>query len=75
MTLMVVLWSYGILKVLDPSPSEPLYIFYDGTCELSNGAITVKIEDLLPPEPTDPVGTLTQDGRTCNVEELVYPGI
>ena len=35
MTLVVVLWSYGILKVLDPSPSEPLYVFYDGACKLS----------------------------------------
>jgi hypothetical protein len=75
MTLVVVLWSYGILKVLDPSPSEPLYVFYDGMCELRNGEITVKVEDLTPPDPTDPVGTLTQNGRSCNVEELVYPGI
>jgi hypothetical protein len=75
MILVVVLWSYGILKVLDPSPSQPLYVFYDGTCKLSSGEITVKIEDLLPPDPTERVGTLSQAGKTCNVEELVYPGI
>lgn len=75
MTLVVLLWSYGILKVFDPTPSQPLYVFYDPTCKLSNGEITVKVEDLMPPDPSDPVGTLTQSGRTCNVEELVYPGI
>lgn len=75
MTLLVVLWSYGILKVLDPTPGEPLYVFYDGKCSLSNGVITVKVENLLPPDPSDAVGTLTQGRRTCDVDELVYPGI
>ncbi|MGH9319250.1 MAG: hypothetical protein ACRD21_19315 [Vicinamibacteria bacterium] len=75
MTLLVMLWSYGILKVVDPTPNEPLYVFYDGECELQSGTISVDVMDPTPPEASDPIGTLTQGELECNLEELVYPGI
>ena len=75
MTLVVLLWSYGILKVVHPTVTEPLYVFYDPKCSLRNGAITVVVENLMPPDPLDRVGTLKQGSTTCDVQELVYPGI
>lgn len=74
MILVVILWTASILKVVDPVPDGPLYIFFDPRCELRSGEITVRIDDLLPPDPTSPVGELTQDGRTCDALEVVYPG-
>ena len=42
MKLLVILWAYGILKVVDPTPSQPLYILYDPACRPANGSIIVK---------------------------------
>ena len=75
MILTVILWTASILKVVNPTPEGPLYVFFDPACKLVSGEITVHVENLLPPEPTDPVGTLTQNGKTCTVLEVVYPGV
>ena len=75
MILTVILLTASILKVVNPGPDDPLYIFRDPKCKLKNGEISVHIDDLLPPDPTDPVGTLTQNGKKCTVFEVVYPGV
>jgi hypothetical protein len=76
MKLLVVLWAYGILKVVDPTPSQPLYILYDPTCRPSNGPITVKVSKRIPADPPrrDVVGTLNQGNLRCDVEQLVFAG-
>jgi hypothetical protein len=76
MKLTVVLWAYGILKVVQPAPEEPIYLLYDPACRIESGAVEVKVTNWLPddPPPHDPMGTLTQGGRTCDVEELVFSG-
>ncbi len=76
MKLLVILWSYGILKVVDPTPSQPLYILYDPQCRLSKGAVTLVASGRRSAriERSDPVGTLKQGNSTCEVEQLVYPG-
>jgi hypothetical protein len=76
MKLVVVLWSYGILKVVDPTPSQPLYILYDPACRLASGAISVQATGRRSTrvDSIAPVGTLRQGNQTCDVEQLVYPG-
>lgn len=76
MKLVVILWAYGILKVVDPTPSQPLYILYDPTCRPSNGSITVKATKRMRSDqrPRDVVGTLTQGNLRCDVEQFVYAG-
>ncbi len=76
MKLIVVLWAYGILKVVNPDPEEPIYLLYDPECLVESGEVEVKITNWLPddPPPHDPMGQLKQDGRTCDVEEFVFSG-
>jgi hypothetical protein len=76
MKLTVVLWAFGILKVVDPSPEDPIYLLYDPACHVESGAVEVEVTNWLPkdPPPHDPMGRLTQNGRTCDVEELVFSG-
>jgi hypothetical protein len=76
MKLIVVLWAYGILKVVNPSFEEPIYLLYDPTCQVENGPVEVRITNWLPedPPPHEPMGTLKQDERTCDVEEFVFSG-
>ena len=76
MKLTVVLWAYGILKVVHPAPEEPIYLLYDPVCRIESGAVDVRITNWLPadPPPHDPMGTLTQDGRRCDVEDVVFSG-
>ncbi len=73
MKLLVILWSYGILKVVDPTRGKPLYILYDPTCRPSNGAITVRVTNRVPANRPrrDVVGTLTEGDLRCDVEQLV----
>ena len=75
MKLAVILWTASILKVVNPTPDGPLYVFRDPACKLRNGEITVTVEDLLPPDPTARVGTLKQGKVTCDVLEVVYAGV
>lgn len=76
MILRVVLLTASILKILNPVPDGPIYVFFDPSCKwMRSGRITIKIDNLMPPEPTDPVGTITQGDHTCKMLELVYPGI
>jgi hypothetical protein len=76
MKLLVILWTYGILKVVHPTPSQPLYILYDPGCHLSNGAITVRVGKRMTADRSgrDVVGTLTQGALRCDVEQLVFAG-
>jgi hypothetical protein len=75
MILKVIIWTASILKVVSPTSDGPLYIFRDPTCKLKPGIVEVHVEDLLPPDPTSRVGTLTQGKITCDVLEIVYPGV
>ena len=75
MSLKVVILTASILKVVAPEPEDPLYVFRDPTCELEAGSITVTVIDLLPIDPTERVGYLKQGETTCDVLELVYPGV
>jgi hypothetical protein len=76
MKLIVVLWAFGILKVVDPSPEEPIYLLYDPACRVVSGSVEVRITNWLPedPPPHAPMGNLTQNGRKCDVEEFVFSG-
>jgi hypothetical protein len=76
MKLIVVLWAYGILKVVNPAPEEPIYLLYDPDCRVENGAIELRVTNWLPadPPPHDPMGTLIQKGRRCEVEDVVFSG-
>jgi hypothetical protein len=76
MKLIVVLWAFGILKVVNPTPEDPIYLLFDPTCHVESGTVEVKVTNWLPadPPPQDPMGTLTQGGLTCDVEELVFAG-
>ncbi len=76
MKLIVVLWAYGILKVVNPDPEEPIYLLYDPECRVESGTIDVTITNWLPqdPPPQAPMGKLKQNGRTCDVEEFVFSG-
>jgi hypothetical protein len=75
MILQVLILTASILKVVNPSTDGPLYVFRDPACKIHKGEIKVTIIDLLPPDPTERVGYLTQDGIQCDVFEVVYPGI
>lgn len=76
MKLLVILWAFGILKVVDPTPSQPLYILYDPACRLSNGPLTVKVTNRISADPSrrDLVGTLTHANLRCDVEQFVFAG-
>lgn len=76
MKLIVVLWAYGILKVVNPTPEEPIYLFYDPACRIEAGAVEIKVTNWIPadPPPHDPMGTLTQKGRSCDLDEVVFRG-
>jgi hypothetical protein len=76
MKLLVILWTYGILKVVHPTPSQPLYILYDPGCRLANGAITVRVgkRNAGDRPRRDVVGTMTQGNLRCDVEQLVFAG-
>lgn len=75
MIFKVIILTASILKIVNPSPEGPLYIFRDPSCKLKNGEVTVTIIDLLPIDPTEKVGTLKQGKVTCDILEIVYPGI
>ena len=75
MILKVVLWTASILKVMNPVPSGPLYVFRDPACELRSGTVEVHVIDLLPPDPSERVGWLEQGTAECDVFEVVYPGV
>lgn len=76
MKIIVVLWAYGILKVVNPTPEDPIYLLVDPTCHVESGTVDVKVTNWLPadPPPQDPMGVLTQGGHTCDVEEFVFAG-
>lgn len=74
MILQVLILTASILKVVG-STDGPLYVFRDPTCKIHKGEIKVTVIDLLPPDPTERVGYLTQDGKQCDVFEVVYPGV
>ena len=75
MILHVIIWTASILKVVSSGADDPLYIFRDPACKLKAGEIRVTVENLLPEDPTARVGTLKQGNVTCDVLEVVYPGI
>lgn len=75
MILKVIIFTASILKVVDPAPEGPLYVIRDPSCKLRSGTIEVTVIDLLPRDPTERVGTLTQGRTTCDVLEVVYPGV
>ena len=60
MKLIIVLWAYGILKVVNPSFKEPIYLLYDPTCHVENGEVEIRITNCLPedPPPHDPIPKL-----------------
>lgn len=75
MILKVIIWTASILKVVDPSDMDPLYVFRDPACRLEAGWVDVTVEDEMPEDPADKVGTLTQGVVECDVFEVVYPGV
>jgi len=75
MILKVIIWTASILKVVNPTPDGPLYVFRDPACHLKPGIVEIHIENSLPPDPTERVGILQQSKTTCDVFEVVYPGV
>jgi hypothetical protein len=76
MKLLVILWAYGILKVVHPAPNQPLYILYDPECRLAKGRVSLQIVPRRAPDGArlERVGILKQGDASCDVEQLVYPG-
>jgi hypothetical protein len=76
MKLIVVLWAYGILKIVNPSPEDPIYLLYDPECVVESGEIEIKITNWRPadPPPQAPMGILIQGDETCDVEDVVFSG-
>lgn len=74
MTLKVILWTASILKVVNPGPDDPLYVFRDPACSLRAGRIELRVDDPLPEDPAGKVSELWQGETTCDVFEVVYPG-
>lgn len=76
MRLLVALFAYGILRVVDPAPDGPLYLLVEPECAAKGGWVEVRVTNPYPsdPPPQDPVGVLIQGKTECDVEQVVTAG-
>jgi hypothetical protein len=77
MTLTVAIFAWGILRVVNPGPADPLYVFLtSGTCRIEAGVIQVDyVPNRTEPDPEYvPQGTVTQGELVCDLDELVWAG-
>lgn len=74
MKFLIILYAYGILKVVDPAPGDPLYLLVDPVCKAVDGYVTVYVTHQSTDEDPGPVGYLTQGSIRCDVEQLVTEG-
>jgi hypothetical protein len=77
MKLLVVLFAYGILKVITPMPEDPLYLLIDPACKVKAGWIEAEDFKRVPsdsgPKP-EVMGELRQVWIRCDIEQFVVMG-
>jgi len=81
MTLLVVLYAYGILKVFNPVDGGPIYLLVDSVCGprvagKEPRAVELVVTNPWPGDEVRPevVGYVSQGRIRCDVEQVVVAG-
>ena len=74
MKLVIVLYAYGVLKVVNPTPEQPIYLLVEPTCEAVDGEVFAYETHHPSDSDPGPEGYLVQGSTRCDVEQFVRGG-